>query len=265
MANFLRGLKIHTALPETFDNFVGEAMSSLSVENAAERKVAAENIYAKFIEIITEQSGGDANIAREATRRIKEELAKIRVFGADEMGTLDDGGLLQHLRQLGLSDKELSRFSQEQWDKLRIQGPTALVELADNVYVLPDYRKLRALTGNKITKFALTNAKTGDQRLIPAIAEQLQTEIWKPMVLATGGYVVRNMIDSQIRIGARGYENFFTHPFHFIQTVMGSRYVGPLTGNLEGRTITFEDALDDVSGAVTKVLNDFKDSTSKTL
>jgi hypothetical protein len=265
MANFLRGLKIHTALPETFDNFVGEAMSSLSVENAAERKVAAENIYAKFIEIITEQSGGDVNIAREATRRIKEELAKIRVFGADEMGNLDDGGLLQHLRQLGLSDKELSRFGPDELDQLRIQGPTALVELAENVYVMPDYRKLRSLTGNKITKFALTNAKTGDQRLIPAIAEQLQTEIWKPMVLATGGYVVRNMIDSQIRIGARGYENFFTHPFHFIQTVMGSRYVGPLTGNLEGKAITFEDSLDDVGGALTKVLNDFQDSTSKTL
>ena len=265
MANFLRGLKIHTALPETFDNFVGEAMSSMSVENAAERKVAAENIYAKFIDIITEHSGGDVNISREATRSIKEELAKVRVFGADEMGNLDDGGLLQQLRQLGLSDKELSRFGPNELNQLRIQGPTALVELAENVYVLPDYRKLRALTGNKITKFALTNAKTGDQRIIPALAEQLQTEVWKPMVLATGGYVVRNMIDSQIRIGARGYENFFTHPLQFIQTVMGSRYVGPLTGNLEGKAVTFEDSLGDVSGALTKVLKDFQNSTSRTL
>jgi hypothetical protein len=31
---------------------------------------------------------------------------------------------------------------------LRIQGPTALVELAENVHILPDYRKLRALTSN---------------------------------------------------------------------------------------------------------------------
>jgi hypothetical protein len=265
MANFLRGLKIHTALPETFDNFVGEAMAGLSKDNIAERKMATENIYAKFIDIITEHSGGDKNIAKEATKRIKEELAKIRVFGADEMGQLDDGGLLQHLRQLGLPDKELSRFGPDELDQLRIQGPTALVELAENVFVMPDYRKLRALTGNRITKFALRNAKTGDQRVLPAIAEQLQTEVWKPMVLATGGYVVRNMIDSQIRIGARGYENFFTHPFHFIQTVMGSRYVGPLTGKLDGTALTFEDSLDDVSGALNKVFNDFKESASKTL
>ena len=265
MANFLRGLKVHTALPETFDNFVGEAMASLSVEDAAQRKNAAENIYGKFIEIITKQAGGDANISKEALRRVKEELATIRVFGADEMGQLDDGGLLQHLRQLGLSDKELSRFGTDELNQLRIQGPTALVELAENVYVLPDYRKLRALTGNKFVKLAMRNAKTGDQRVIPAIAEQLQTEIWKPMVLATGGYVVRNMIDTQIRVGARGYENFFTHPFHFIQTVMGSRYVGPLTGDLRGKAVTFEDSIDDVSGALTKVLKDFGDASSKTL
>jgi hypothetical protein len=54
----------------------------------------------------------------------------------DEMGQLDDGGLLQHLRQLGLSDKELSRFGTDELNQLRIQGPTALVELAENVYVL---------------------------------------------------------------------------------------------------------------------------------
>ena len=235
------------------------------MENPAERKNAAENIYGKFIEIITKQAGGDANISKEALRRVKEELATIRVFGQDEMGQLDDGGLLQHLRQLGLSDKELLRFGTDELNQLRIQGPTALVELAENIFIMPDYRKLRALTGNKITKFALRNAKTGDQRVIPAIAEQLQTEIWKPMVLATGGYVVRNMIDSQIRVGARGYENFFTHPFHFIQTVMGSRYVGPLTGDLRGKAVTFEDSIDDVSGALTKVLKDFEDSTSRTL
>jgi hypothetical protein len=85
------------------------------------------------------------------------------------------------------------------------------------------------------------------------------------MILATGGYVVRNMIDSHIRMAAKGYQNFFTHPFQFIQTVMGSRFVGPLTGG-EGRALTFETELtDDVSGALKKVLKDYQEITNRSV
>ena len=257
-ANFLRGLKIHTQLPETFDNFMGKAMDVFSTENVAARKDAGDKLYQEFLGVITEHAGGDKRIVGELNRIHEKELARLKTFGLDELGNLDDGGTLQALRDLGLDDKELSRFSPEQLNELRIQGPTALVELVDHIHVLPDYRKLRALTGNTILKAALRN-KTGDQRMILAAAEELQTDVWKPMILATGGYVMRNMIDSHIRIGSRGYDNFFTHPFQFIQTVMGSRYVGPLTGG-EGSAKTFEDVFDDVSGTLNKVLTDYKEN-----
>ena len=262
-ANFLRGLKIHTALPETFDNFMGQAMDVFSQENVAARKEAGDQLYAKFLEIVTEHAGGDKRIVGELIRIHKEELARVRTFGADELGNLDDGGTLQALRSLGLDDKELTRFSPDELDTLRIQGPTALVELVDSIHVLPDYRKLRALTGNPFLKKALRN-KTGDQRFVLAAAEELQTEVWKPMILATGGYIVRNMIDSHIRMAAKGYQNFFTHPFQFIQTVMGSRYVGPLTGG-DGTAKTFEDVFDDISGTLSKVLKDYKDNAGRTI
>jgi hypothetical protein len=262
-ANFLRGLKIHTELPETFDNFMGQAMDVFSMDNVAARKQAGDQLYAKFLEITTEHAGGDKRIVGELMRIHEEELARIRTFGIDELGQLDDGGMLQALRSLGVDDKQLSRFSPDELERLRIQGPTALVELVDSIHVLPDYRKLRALTGNPFLKKALRN-KRGDQRFVLAAAEELQTEVWKPMILATGGYIVRNMIDSHIRMAAKGYENFFTHPFQFIQTVMGSRYVGPLTGG-EGTAKTFEDAFDDVSGALNKVLKDYKENAGRTI
>jgi hypothetical protein len=63
--------------------------------------------------------------------------------------------MLQMLRQFGIDDKELKRFNPDDLDKLRIQGPTALIELAENVHILPDYRKLRALTSNPFLKKAL--------------------------------------------------------------------------------------------------------------
>ena len=262
-ANFLRGAKIHTALPETFDNFMGQAMDVFSQENVAARKEAGDQLYAKFLEIITEHAGGDKRIVNELVRIHKEELARVRAFGVDELGNLDDGGTLQALRSLGLDDKELSRFSPDELERLRIQGPTALVELVDHIHVLPDYRKLRALTGNPFLKRALRN-KTGDQRFILAAAEELQTEVWKPMILATGGYIMRNMIDSHIRMAAKGYQNFFTHPFQFIQTVMGSRFVGPLTGG-DGTAKTWEDAFDDVSGTLSKVLRDYQENAGRTI
>lgn len=262
-ASFLRGLRIHTALPETFDNFMGTAMDVFSTDNVAARKEAADELYTNFLSIVTEHAGGDKRIVSELGRIHKEELARVRTFGADELANLDDGGLLQTLRSLGVDDKELSRFSPDELDRLRIQGPTALVELVDSIHVLPDYRKLRALTGNPFIKQALRN-KRGDQRILLAAAEELQQDVWKPMILATGGYVVRNMIDSHIRMAAKGYDNFFTHPFQFIQTVMGSRYVGPLTGG-DGTAKTFEDAFDDLSGTLNKVLTDYKENASKTI
>ena len=269
-ANYLRGIRIHTEATETFDNFMGEAMNVFGETNAAIRKEAGDQLYAKFLAIVTEQAGGDKRIALEVKRIHDAELARIRAFGADELGQLDDGGMLQQLRQFGIDDKELKRFNPNDLNELRMQGPTALVELAENIHVLPDYRKLRALTSNPFLKKALKTDKIlrnkkGEQRTLLAVAEELQQEVWKPMILATGGYVVRNMIDSHIRMAAKGYQNFFTHPFQFIQTVMGSRFVGPLTGG-EGKALTFETALtDDVSGGVKKVLKDYQDITNKSV
>jgi hypothetical protein len=262
---WMQGLKINEQLPETYETFMGKAMQAFSIENTATRREATERLYDEFLEVITEHTGGDISVAKKAVQNIKNERAKLRVYGIDQNGKLDDGGLIQFLRQY-ISEDELARFSEADLDKLRIQGPSALVELVDHVQVLPDYRKFRAITGNKVLRHAL-RTKDGRERALIGAAEQLQQEVWKPMVLATGGYIVRNMIDSHIRIGAKGYESFFTHPFHFMQTVLGRRYVGTLTGKAgetgENVVATFEDAFDDVTGALGGIFGEYKEAVQR--
>ena len=262
---WMQGLKINEQLPETYEKFMGKAMQAFSIENTAARREATEKLYDEFLEVITEHAGGDISVAKKAVQNIRDERAKLRVYGIDQNGQLDDGGLIQFLRQY-ISEDELARFSEADLEQLRIQGPSALVELVDNVQVLPDYRKFRAITGNKVLRHAL-RTKDGRERALIGAAEQLQQEVWKPMVLATGGYIVRNMIDSHIRIGAKGYESFFTHPFHFIQTVLGRRYVGTLTGKMsptgENVAATFEEAFDDVTGSLGGIFGDYKEAVQR--
>ena len=262
MRKWMQGLKIDKELPEKYNELMGKAMVAFSSDNVAARQAATDQLYEDFLYLITDHAKGSRKITAQAIDLAKAEKGKIRAYGISANGLNDDGGTVQMLKSY-ISEKQLAKFTPEELDTLRLQGPSALVELSDKTYVLPDYRKYRALTGNRFMGTGLTRDAAGDQRYLVGAAEQLQQEVWKPMVLATGGYIVRNMIDSHIRIGAKGYESFFTHPFHMIQTVLGSRYVGGLEGVVDesGRVVakTFEDALGDVTDVLTPALKSYKD------
>ena len=269
---WMKGLKIDQQLPETYEKFLGKAMNAFSLENTAARRESADKLFDEFLEIITEHAGGDKAVAKKAVDSIRADKAKLRTYSIDQNGKLDDGGIIQFLRDY-TDPQEFARYTPDQLDQLKMQGASALNELIENVQVLPDYRKFRALTGakiggNKVFRYAL-RTKDGRERALIAAAEQLQQEVWKPMVLATGGYIVRNLIDSHIRIGARGYESFFTHPFHFMQTVMGRRYVGPLTGKMgpTGTNVatTFEEALEDGAGELNAIFGGYKESVQRSV
>ena len=70
---------------------------------------------------------------------------------------------------------------------------------------------------------------TGEQRLTLAAAELLQQRVWKILALFTGGYVVRNMMDAQVRMAAGGV-NQFRHPIDYIHAVMGKKYSQSIMG-----------------------------------
>lgn len=80
-----------------------------------------------------------------------------------------------------------------------------------------------------MTRQARRPVLTGEQRLTLAFAEMMQQRVWKLASLATGGYVVRNMLDAQVRM-ATGGVNQFKHPIDYIHAVMGKKYGQSLMG-----------------------------------
>jgi polyhydroxyalkanoate synthesis regulator phasin len=226
-----------------YDNFISEAFTTLSSGDVAARRTSMEQLHERFLRVISLAVGGDEDVTKLAYDLGKSKIAEMRAYAVDEMGNITDGGAFQMLRDY-LSPEQLRRieaqFSPDELNNLAFADPQSVVQLIDNMFVMPDYRKYRSLSESAWMKGVLRNAK-GDQNKLLAAAEEFQQEIWKPVILATGGYIVRNMIDSHIRIAAAGYQGFFSHPFQYLQAVMGKTFIGALTGDEQGAVRTFED------------------------
>lgn len=72
--------------------------------------------------------------------------------------------------------------------------------------------------------------RRGELRGPLAIMEWYQQSLWKPLALATGGYVMRNTIDAQIRMALSGFASIVNHPFKYISIVTGRSATGDLLG-----------------------------------
>jgi hypothetical protein len=52
--------------------------------------------------------------------------------------------------------------------------------------------------------------------------DYVQNQLWKPLALASGGYVVRNSLDAQIRMAFSELPSLLTHPMQYISLVTGT-------------------------------------------
>lgn len=73
-----------------------------------------------------------------------------------------------------------------------------------------------------LTKKEMKRVITPEQNAAIAAIDHIQNQLWKPLALATGGYVVRNSLDAQIRMAFSDLPSVFTHPFEYINLVLGS-------------------------------------------
>lgn len=87
-----------------------------------------------------------------------------------------------------------------------------------------DYVKLEELQKELASLKAMEPRKiiTPDQRFGLMAIDYVQNQLWKPLALATGGYVVRNSLDAQVRMAFSELPSLFTHPFEYINLVLGS-------------------------------------------
>lgn len=140
-------------------------------------------------------------------------------------------------------------------------------EMLNALYMtLPDARRVRRMNSDigwifgktsKTGEGLLRNAsKYGELRLPFAAVEAIQQEIWRPITLLTGGYVLRNLSDSAIRLSStRGMEGGIFHPLDWIQIAMKKRFKGDLTGaNFEREAEEFlTQGMDEYSEAIGSV------------
>jgi hypothetical protein len=117
-------------------------------------------------------------------------------------------------------------------EKTLIGGPHAIVELIEDWMPFPDSRALRELT----SKFPNLTKKVPEEGIVrfavdlpPAAVDYFMQEVWKPLALFRGAWLVRVLGEGQMRIAADGLESLFSHPLEaFGFMISKKKSVGPL-------------------------------------
>jgi hypothetical protein len=102
-------------------------------------------------------------------------------------------------------------------------------------------------------------ALTGEQRYPLQAMSFIQSQLWKPLNLMTGGYIVRNMIDAQYRMTRSGLASAPQHPLEYIALVMGRKYRRSIRGeDITGlgwttKTNWADDLMENLSNSTSRV------------
>ena len=252
-SNYLIGAGIKKG-SEKYVAVMDEIVRAYSLTDPAVARDAVQEAFNGAFTTVFKEFGRSEDAKTVLARVIeasREELTRIRTYTIDEAGVVTDGGAFQAMRG-DIPDDLLSKFNIDQWDNLVFQGPGSLGELADEVFILPDYRQVRRLAG--AMKFATTN-KAGDQRGLLTLAEFVQNDVWKPLTLATGGYLMRNLADSQVRIAMTGLDGLFNHPIDYIRwSIKRSKGFADVMGK------DFTASADELAGAWVKEQPEYVDA-----
>lgn len=211
---------------------------------------AARDSFESTVKVLMAEEGAEPQFVEKIFKKIRKDLDETKAYFINESGNPADAGFVQALIKGGyISEGEFSKLTPEQVKQLVLHGPGSIVELLDSAHVLPDIREIRRITGNTFVKKAIMQGDTGELRSAVAISEYLQNKVWKPLTLATGGYIMRNMFDAQVRIATIGKEGFFNHPLRYIQWVMGEKGAERIIGRefetfIKDTAVNFEDISD---------------------
>jgi len=234
-SNYMKGIGFGPDSDE-YKNVMDQVVRAYSLSDPGASRPAVQEAFDNALRVIATKAAGRTgagvdDVWKRMVAAKNAELAKSRVFTVDEIGWADDGGLVQSLLRY-FPQEVIDDLPQDALDRLVLTGPGALNELADEVAVLPDFREVRKFAG------ILSRVSTKQPvEKVNALIESAQNELWKPLALATGGYIMRNMIDAQTRIAMNGMSGLFRHPQDFILWVMNKKGFEDIKG------VEFEDVL----------------------
>lgn len=249
--------KIKTA----FLDFATQAYSSSYGTRTAVK--ATQQLYNQMIGAALRTAGLDSSVVDDVLSSVDDKTEEFRRYFIDRSIDSDDETFLEMLVDSGIiTKKTVNKLVDDptQLKHLRVVGPLALADLLNSVQILPDPRVLRRLN-SPVWKRELQRTvvrETGQQRTIPMAIEYAQNELWKPLALASGGYIMRNIIDGQFRMALTGdVSGLFNHPLRYILTTVGWRN----KGNILGQSFKGVKAIDDATEAELRSSLDFLQQT----
>jgi hypothetical protein len=175
-------------------------------------------------------------------------LTSNRFFGlSDKVGTV--AGMSRRATVKKIIDEDLFDKLTTKLSNLQKEASNVVAESTEEVLLATEIDDIQRQL-NSLVKNVTVRVRTGTERSGIQAVDFLQNELWKPLTLMTGGYVVRNSMDAQVRMAFSGLPSVFTHPFEYIQLVLGNTKTKTLTGEaLTGRKLS--DYTDDIREAYT--------------
>ena len=178
------------------------------------------------VKVGLEQAGVHRNIIDELYNNFKTYREEVPMFSATDLGDADDFGTASRM----LAGRD------DAGDLINI-GPQSAAEIASREFFVPDPRQVRRLTGNINWIWVKKDPnldkirEAGQLRTPFAAIEYFQDEIWRPLIVSTGGNFFRNIVDSQLSIalsGKAGAVSPFLHPVQYMKMTSGKRGIGDI-------------------------------------
>lgn len=208
-------------LDQALDSMVGDSATPTA------RLAFKEKWQEVMQEVMVEQNGVDRNIVKAVLDNFYKGMKKRTSWAVGHDGMPDDTGFY-HLTMVGGEKVTDGAFG----------GPMLQSELANVVIDMPNPDQIKALTGNLnwITRNKSSKAlkdieaggsfddnilalqKAGKLRVPFAALVWAQDKVFRRLILATGGYGVRNLVEAQMRIALtnKDVSGVLRHPFDWI-------------------------------------------------
>jgi hypothetical protein len=239
-----RWLKVSLTDQDKRVKFLDRALDAMTGPNAT--PTARKALYDEFNNLVVESwvsAGVDKDVANAVKNSFQGFTTQSRKYGASLDGQIDDGNMYTGIAQ---KKGKITNAS--------LGGPTFISELANFTTQMPDVRQVRALTGryNKIWRknpkgdYVDSNvarlAEAGKLRFPTSAIVGFQEDIFKKIILATGGYTVRNIAEGQISLALsqKPVTSLFRHPLQHMQWSahrwlggkVGRKGIGDIRGEL---------------------------------
>jgi hypothetical protein len=172
------------------------------------------------------RSGVDEEMADELLNAYYSNISEQSLYAIDEAGNVTDFGFGKAL--LPNEGGELVPTGGV------LASPGLRSEMLSRHLYLPDPRKVRRLQSRflgQITGVRKSNPElAGELRLPAAFLEFFQQDLWRPLTLMTGGYVLRNIAEAQARMTLLSRTSIFKHPLQHIMWASGWKGAGDVLG-----------------------------------